>query len=299
MKTGPWKYLFALIVLGSLAIFLGLSQSSDANLHVIACDVGQGDALLLTYESTQVLIDGGPDAKVLDCLGRHVPFWDRTIEVVILTHPQLDHYGGLIEVVRRYEVENFIANSLDSKADAYEELKKEISQRGINVVNPTENTIINYSLLHLDIVHPSEEFLTKNSSNLTDISQTNVLGASTSSLDPNEFSIVARLSFGNFDALFTGDIIPKTIEEILKKEVLKDVDYIKVPHHGSKNGLTLDLLEATNPEVAVISVGKNNRFGHPHLEVISLLESRGVEIFRTDEMGDIEVSTDGKVWEIE
>ena len=296
MKQGAWKYIFGALVLGVAAILLGIPSSPDKNLHIIACDVGQGDAILITYESAQVLIDGGPDSKILDCLGKYLPFWDRKIEVVILTHPQLDHYGGLIEVARRYEIENFVANALDSSADAYQELKREISDRGIMVTNPTQSTAIRYGSLYIDIVHPSQSFLLQNSKSTQTTNNTDVLGSFTSNIDPNEFSIVAILSFGEFDALFTGDLTPDVIPEVIAGGELKDVDFIKVPHHGSKNGLTQELIEATTPEAAVISVGKNNRFGHPHEQVLTLLKDFGVETLRTDEQGDIEIVTDGGNW---
>ena len=296
MKQGAWKYIFGVLVLGVAAILLGVPSSPDKNLHIIACDVGQGDAILITYESAQVLIDGGPDSKILDCLGKYLPFWDRKIEVVILTHPQLDHYGGLIEVARRYEIENFVANALDSSADAYQELKREISDRGIRVTNPTQSTALRYGSLYIDIVHPSQSFLLQNSKSTQTTNNTDVLGSFTSNIDPNEFSIVAILSFGEFDALFTGDLTPDVIPEVIAGGELKDVDFIKVPHHGSKNGLTQELIEATTPEAAVISVGKNNRFGHPHEQVLTLLKDFGVETLRTDEQGDIEIVTDGGNW---
>ena len=296
MKIGAWKYVFAALILGVTAILLGISSSPDKNLHLIACDVGQGDGTLITYESTQILIDGGPDSKILECLGKHMGYLDRKIEVVILTHPQLDHYGGLIEVVRRYEIENFVANALDSSADAYRELKREISDRGIKVINPTESTAIRYGSLYIDIVHPSQSFLLQNSDFAQTTTNANVLGSFTSKVDPNEFSIVAILSFGEFEALFTGDLTPDVIPEVIAGGELKDVDFIKVPHHGSKNGLTKELLNATTPEAAVISVGKNNRFGHPHEQVLTLLKDAGVEILRTDEQGDVEIVTDGKDW---
>src|SRR3989344_4638725 len=200
MKVGVWKYIFAALILGIVAVFLGGLGSSDKNLHLIACDVGQGDGILIYYQSTQILIDGGPDSKILDCLGKYVPFWDRHIEAVILTHPQLDHYGGLIEVVRSYEVENFVASTLESETEAYQELKREIFKRGIKVTNPKETTAIRYGSLYIDIVHPTESFLRQYSSFAEKSNLSDVLGSYTSSKDPNEFSVVALLSFGEFDA---------------------------------------------------------------------------------------------------
>ena len=112
--------------------------------------------------------------------------------------------------------------------------------------------------------------------------------------DPNDFSVVARLRLDNFTALFTGDIGPGVEDEILSLESIGDVNYIKIPHHGSKNGLSKELLEATSPEVAIISVGADNYFGHPNIEVIDMLDEAGVRTFRTDEVGDVEIVTDGE-----
>jgi competence protein ComEC len=297
MKLGAWKFVFLSLILAASAIWIGVSKTPDDKLHIIACDVGQGDGILITYQATQILIDGGPDSKILDCLGKYMPFWDKTIEAVILTHPQLDHYGGLIDVVRRYSVENFVANALDSDAKAYLELKREVAERAIKVTNPNENTEIRYGLLYLDIVHPSQKFLTDNSSFNGTGTKGNILGSYTSTVDPNEFSVVAILSFGDFDAVFTGDLIPDAAREVLVEGGLRDVEYIKVPHHGSKNGLTLELLEAVSPEIAAISSGRNNRYGHPHQEILKMLEDEGIRTLRTDESGDIEIITDGKAWQ--
>ena len=109
---GFWKYTFGIVGLGFLALFLAGFSASDEKLHLIACDVGQEDAILVVYKGNQILIDGGPDRRVLDCLVKYIPFWDKKIELVILTHPQDDHYGGLIEVFRSYEVGTFVANKL-------------------------------------------------------------------------------------------------------------------------------------------------------------------------------------------
>jgi len=124
-----------------------------------------------------------------------------------------------------------------------------------------------------------------------------VLGAFTSKRDPNDFSIVAILSYKDFDALLTGDVSPLQERKIVGSGMVRSVEYIKVPHHGSKNGLTKDFLDAASPDVAVISVGKNNSYGHPHEEILKMLNDKKIKILRTDEMGDVVVETDGKeVW---
>lgn len=290
-----WKYFLSLLVLIAVTAWLAVLVYPEPKLHLIACDVGQGDAILAIYGTTQVLVDGGPNNQVLDCLADNLPFWDREIEVVVLTHPQTDHFKGLIEVFRRYDVGVFIATPLDSSTPEYKVLKNVVGGSGLKVINPTTGMVIRSGLLYLDIIYPNTELLTLEPTE----TRGGVLGAFTSSRDPNEFSVVAILRLGEFDALLVGDIGTGVIDQVLATGLVGDVEYVKIPHHGSKNGLTRELLEVTTPEVAVISVGKGNRYGHPHKEVIEVLNERDIRILRTDKDGEIEVVTDGKSWWIE
>jgi competence protein ComEC len=286
-----WKNIFLSLGLALIAIWMAVFAYPEKKLHLIACDVGQGDAILAVYGTTQILVDGGATNKVIDCLGRHMPFWDRKIEVVLLTHPQLDHFGGLSEVFKRFQVERFVATSLDSSSQAYQVLISMVGGSDVEVLNPTTGMVIRSGLLYLDIVWPSSDFQVA----AGDVSRGNILGAFTSKKDPNDFSIVANLRLGEFDALLTGDISPQVISKIIQTGKVRDVEYIKIPHHGSKNGLTKELLDTATPEVAIISVGKNS-FGHPHREILDLLKEYDIQTKRTDEDGDVEVLSDGKSW---
>lgn len=291
-----WKYLLAVLTLIMIVVWLAVLKFPKKKLGLVACDVGQGDAALVVYGEIQILIDGGPDDSVLDCLSTYLPFWDRKIELVILSHPQTDHFGGLLEVLKRYDVGAFISSGLDSGSQEYSLLKSIVGGRGIRVINPTSGMVIRLGMIYLDILHPSEEFLSVNSTSLSTREEENVLGAYTSSRDPNEFSVVVILRLGEFEALFTGDIGPKTSDLLAEQLVPGDsqrVEYIKIPHHGSKNGITGKLLDVIEPDVAVISVGEKNRYGHPHEEVIKLLKDRGIRILRTDKEGNIVIESDG------
>lgn len=290
-----WKYFLSFLSLATILVGLALVFGGDKNLHLIACNVGQGDAILAVYGKTQILVDGGQDRKILDCLSRYLPFWDREIELVVLTHPQKDHFGGLIEVFKSYKVDNFASTALDFSSQDFEVLKNQVGGSGARVVNPTAGMEITFDLIHLDIVHPSYAFLASEGKPSSAISGEGVLGAYTSSRDSNDFSVVAILSFKDFDALLTGDIGPVVMDEVLSQGRIGDMEYIKIPHHGSKNGLTEGLLDVVTPEIAVISVGKNS-YGHPHEEVIKLLSDRAIKTLRTDEKGDVEIITDGKSW---
>ncbi len=282
-----WKFILAGLGLFSLSLWLAVFTLPDKNLHLIACDVGQGDAILLTLDSTQILIDGGPNNSVLDCLGENMPFWDRKIELVVLSHPQKDHFMGLIDVFKRYKVDTVLASGLDSSTQGYQVLKKEAGGSGARVVTPDIGTILRLGLMELEVVWPA---FAKASAG-----GPRGLGTFTSNQDPNDFSIVLNLKLVDFDALFTGDIGPKVTPKILETGRIRHVNYLKVPHHGSKNGLTEELLEQSKPEIAVISVGKN-QWGHPHQEVLEMLADYGLRVFRTDLDGNVEIVTDGQDW---
>lgn len=295
------KYIYSFLLLLFSLVWIIVFSLPDSNLHLIACDVGQGDAILAVYKNYQILTDGGtPDKRVIECLGRHLPFWDRHIEVVVNTHPQSDHYGGLTEVFKRYKVDYFLANPLTSSSQDYQVLIKWVGSRGVSVINPVAGTSVRLGLIHYDVFWPSNDFLASEGM----ASVQNRLGVFTSKRDPNDFSIQAILSLGSFDALLTGDIGLNMSDAVLSQLPTRSVEYIKVPHHGSKNGLTQKLLEKYVPNqnnqrsdpnvIGVISVGKNNSYGHPTKEILDLLKMANVKTFRTDLDKDIEVITDGK-----
>ena len=268
-----WKYTLNLLVLILFLVLIAITQLPDDNLHIIACDVGQGDAILVTYKNIQILTDGGPDSKVLDCLSRHVPFWDRDIELAILTHPDADHATGLISVIKRYNVDSILMNSKDPGTDVYRLLESEVGSLGVRVVNPKEGMSLRVDLIYLDILSRFDE----------------------NNTDTNYNSIVYKLEFGHFSGLFTGDIPIEVSDELAGR--MEKVNYIKIPHHGSANGMTNNLLKAVMPKIAVISVGAKNMWGFPAQSVLQILEDNNIQVLRTDQMGDVEVITDGeKVW---
>lgn len=272
------RWIFQFLILLSAGVWLAVFQSPDQNLHVIACDVGQGDAILITYKNLQILTDGGPNNKVLDCLSKHLPFWDRNLELVILTHPDADHSTGLIDVIKRYNVDTLLMSDSNVGTQVYQALKKEVGSRATNIIGPYKDQRLGLGMIYLDILHPSETFT----------------GTKT-----NDYSIVYLLQYGNFEALLTGDIEDNVSDLLVSESEIRSIEYIKVPHHGSKNGLSEKLLKAFVPKTAVISVGKNNRYGHPHQEVLDLLNKYQTQVFRTDLERDVEVVTDGKeYWKI-
>ena len=284
-----WKYIFSLLLLILAAIVIAIFQFPDKNLHIIACDVGQGDAILITYKNIQVLTDGGPDNSVMDCLGRHIAFWDRNIELVIATHSDSDHITGLIDVLQSYNVDKIVVNPIDPGTPEYKALKSEVGGRGVGVVNPMSGMKLGLDLIHLDILMPTRSLLDK----LDVETEGDKFSKYLFSKDANLYSIVYLLRFGNFRGLFTGDIPPEVSDELVGSSEVKSLDYIKIPHHGSVNGLTENLLKVVMPKIAVISVGKN-QWGLPKTEILDMLSKYEVKTLRTDELGDVEVITDGK-----
>jgi len=304
MKPDRFKYVLTTLILVVTVVWLATFSAPSDNLEIIACDVGQGDAFLITHKSDQILVDGGPGEKVVECLDKHLPFWDRNIELVVLSHPQSDHFGGLIEVFQKYNVETFLTSGLDASSQSFSLLKSMVGGSSTDVVNVSSGQDVGIGLIHLDILHPSREFVAMNGVKEVQEEEVGekeeVLGSFTYNNDANDFSVVVLLSYRNFDALFTGDIDPKISNEVADDLLSRDItniEYLKVPHHGSKNGLSEKLLDVVGPDVAVISVGKNNRYNHPSQEVIDMLNNEGAKILRTDEMGEVVVETDGEtVW---
>lgn len=266
------KNIIYFLFLVNLSIWISVF-SIDNKLQIIACDVGQGDAILLQKNTTQILIDGGPNNKVIDCLGRHVPFFDRQIEAVFLTHPDIDHYGGLVDVFKNYKVQNFFSNGAVSGSQEYGVLENLVGGSGASVASLVEGQVVRVGMIYLDILNPKVDIQSQ-------------LNTGQSNEDNNQ-SLVMLLNYGQFKAIFTGDAEKEVSDRIAEMKKIKNLDYIKVNHHGSRNGMTENLLKAVNPDIAVISSGVNNRYGHPHAEIIKMLNDMKVKILRTDEVGDV------------
>ena len=261
-----------------MGLVLGwVAYSPDNNVHVIACDVGQGDGILIQQAQTQILIDGGPDEAVLSCLSRHMPFWDREVELVVLTNGDADHVTGLIEVVKRYQVGKLVTNDLIKDTDRFRLFEEVVQERGVEKYAPKVGDQIKVGDLRFDVLWPNEA----------------VLGSSTmySANKGNEQSVVVKLSYGEFDVLLTGDIGEETEDKLMG---LSEVEVLKVGHHGSRYSSSSEFLERVSPQVAVISAGEKNNYGHPAPDALQRLEAVGAQILRTDELGDVEIVSDGQ-----
>lgn len=281
MAKGTLKRLITLLFLFACLVWAGVISLPDNKLHLIFCDVGQGDAILIYRGSVQILVDGGPDQRVLTCLSNHLPFWDREIELVVSTHPEADHITGLIDVIERYSVKHFVVNSFGKDTAVFREFQKAVLDEDSPTYFPRARDKIKIGSLKIAVLWPQ--------------SQEKVLGATTVERGANDASIVLKLSYGDFDALLTGDISAKIEKEIMGGSHTELVEVLKVAHHGSKYSTSEEFLKQVQPELAVISVGKN-RFGHPTKEVIERLSNQAIKLLRTDEEGEIEVVSDGRGW---
>ena len=255
--------------------FVFSRESKNGMLTVAFLDVGQGDAIFIeTPNGTQILLDGGPNKKVLRELSELMPFYDRSIDMIITSHPDMDHIGGVPDVLERFEVEHIMIPGVGSDTDVYEEMISTVQEKNIEILYARRGRIYldEDHGVYLDILFPDRD----------------VTG-----FDKNLASIVAKLVYGDATFLLTGDS-PKSIEEYLigLDPAALDVDVLKLGHHGSKTSTSEDFLGYTSPNYAIISAGKDNSYGHPHQEVLDALEQFDIKYFETAE-GTIIFECDG------
>lgn len=296
-------YLIGGITTG-LILLLGFFWTlPDGKLHIVFCDVGQGDAAYIRFpDGRDMLVDGGPNNKVLECLGNHMPFWDRHINVVALTHPQKDHLQGLITVLDRYGTDFFVRSDISNTTEGYAALMDIVKRRNVREKFVTTDEAITVGSTTLSVLWPSEEqiavFKRSHLAQRGATFQGSVLGA-TSPPNLNDGSIVFSLRYGSFDALFTGDADMR-VESGWRNSKLADdtLEVLKFPHHGSKTGMSEEFLSLLRPKLAVISVGKNS-YGHPNEATLATLAAQAIQVKRTDKEGDIEVVSDGRGYSVE
>lgn len=251
--------------------FLGWQQRDDNLLEISFLDVGQGDATLVNYlDQYQILIDGGPNGKALMTeLAKEMPAMDRTIELVVLTHPDQDHLAGLIDVVERYQVDLFLDNGQVADTDIHRQLLETIERKGIERQMLAEGSKITVGEMVLRAFNPDE--------------------LQVADKDRNDHSIVLRLDYGESSFLLMGDAEFSAEKDMMNDLEDLDVDWLKVGHHGSAGATSKEFLVATTPETAIISVGKDNRYGHPTEELLSRVREAGAKLLRTDEEGTIQI----------
>ncbi|MEK7453253.1 MAG: ComEC/Rec2 family competence protein [Patescibacteria group bacterium] len=271
------KYKITLL-LGAILVliwFFLLVFNFDGKLRVYFLNVGQGDSVFIeTPDKVQVVIDGGPDNSVLAELSSVMPFYDREIDLLIFTHPQKDHIFGLIDILKRYKVNNIMFSNIIYKNSFYDEIKKLVEEKNINRIEAKAGVRLGLGeFVYMDILYP-----------FSDIDGVKIK-------NPNDISLALILNFLDKKFLFSGDAELKEELDLVNSGLNIDVDILKINHHGSKTSSTELFLEKTSPEIAVISVGKNNQYNHPSPEVLERLNK--VRLFRTDLNGMVKIITDG------
>ena len=272
---------FILVILFSGTIFVWSAifiQAPDNILEVHFFDVGQGDSIFIEMPNKrQILIDGGPDKTVLEKLNQTMPFYDQTIDLIILTHPDADHLTGLIEVLEYYQVGHILTSGFQKDTATYQEWQRLIKEREIplTIAQAGQNIVLQDGIV-LEILWPDQSLISLYSNPV------------------NNVSVVGRLVYGDIEILLTGDIENK-VESVLSKQEIQS-DILKLAHHGSKTSSMQSFINKVNPEIAVISVGENNKYNHPSETVLERLKNS--IIYRTDKNGDIRILTNGILFDI-
>jgi competence protein ComEC len=272
-----FKYYFlGLLFLATVFVWYAVFAESRQGLEVDFLDVGQGDAIFIQAPNgNQVLVDGGPNNAVLRELSKVMPFYDRSLDMIIESHPDSDHINGLVEVLKNYKTDLVMEPGVESENAAYQELKNLIREKNIPYVFARRGMrVLLDDGLYLDILFPDRDV---------------------SGWDTNDASIVAKLVYGNDSFLLTADS-PDRIEKFLVSldgNRLKS-NVLKVAHHGSRTSTSEMFLSYVKPDYAVISVGKNNKYNHPHQETLDRLSQFQIPILRTDELGTIKIKSDGE-----
>lgn len=285
-KRAVFTLIFLILVSLGSAGFLFVSSEFEneyfytppKQLEVNFLDVEQGDSVLIrTPYDQNILIDGGPGSAILQQLPKFLPFYDRTIDLMLLTHPHDDHVRGLVPVIKRYKVKKILYTGVVHTSPDYLAWLEVVKRKNIPmIIIDRPQTIVLGEDLKLEILYPFESLLNKEVGNL------------------NNSSIVAKLIYGQNKFLFTGDAETEVEQELLNAGVDLSADIFKAGHHGSNTSNSEEFLNAVNPQIAVIQVGKDNDFGHPSLRVLKRLERLGVEYYRNDLNGWVQVISDGQ-----
>ena len=271
MKIPNWLILiiFSLVVFDAVVWREIVFSSPAENPEIYFLNVGQGDSeLIVLPNNTKILIDAGPNDKIVGELSRVLSPFDRYVDLVVLSHPELDHFGGMFEVFKRYQIGAFISTGVKKDTKSFAELEKLIERNKIPEIVLAEGDKIRYRSEKLEILSPSKELLGKSA---------------------NDAAFVIKL-VGSKTALFTADIGEKVEKSLVGKYDLKS-DILKVAHHGSKYSSSKEFLQAVLPKISVIEVGKNS-YGHPTDRVLADLASVGSKIFRTDQNGTLKLTFD-------
>jgi competence protein ComEC len=255
-----------------------VSQATENKLKISFLDVGQGDAILIQSPSGQkALLDGGEDGDLLlTRLNEEFPWWQKKIDIMILSHPHSDHVRGLNSLFGRYQIGQAIGTGIFHDSSVYEAWLENIKNNKLTLKTVRAGEVIDLGAgATLKVLFPIDDLKEQTINNL------------------NNSSLVLKLTYGQISFLLTGDAEEEVEKQLLDSGTDLSAQVLKVAHHGSSTATSDNFLKAVKPQLAVISVGKNNDFGHPHASTLNKLEASGAKILRTDQLGTIRLSADG------
>jgi competence protein ComEC len=273
---------FAVLVASAVLSFLAIpAQAGDGLLHVWFLDVGQGDAIFIQAPNgNQVLIDGGPDNKVLQELGRIMPFNDRSIDMVVLSHPHADHLRGLIEVLKNYEVGLVLENKIPCDSPECQEWHK-VEQKSETIQAEAGEVADLGNGVELKVLYSRQPDARANAAK-----------------NAHDYMVVTELEYGGETVLFMGDAEKNIEQSLIRANPDLRAQFLKIGHHGSKTSTTEDFIRVVSPLLAFIEVGARNSYNFPNPDVLTRLENYGIKYYRTDKDGTVELLLDGENYRV-
>jgi competence protein ComEC len=274
------KYLLAFVIILVVGLFLYNTNAPEQNktqpFTITFLDVGQGDSTLIQCDNKALLIDAGPNSNSAALINTLKATRNTQFDFVVATHPHEDHIGGMDSIIRNFDIEQIMMPKISTTTQTFIDLLQICRDKNVTVVEPVPGRTFKIGSALCTILAPNN----------------------TTYDEINDYSIVLRIEYGDVSAILTGDAEAVSEKEILAKNYSLKSTIMKVAHHGSSSSTTDEFLSAVSPEYAVISVGRNNDYGHPHQETISRLVSKGIKIYQTDLDGEITFSSNGTNLEI-
>ncbi|HBG7782743.1 TPA: MBL fold metallo-hydrolase [Clostridioides difficile] len=261
-----------LSILIIISLLIGCDKKSLLSIHMI--DVGQGDSILVqTPTNKNILIDGGDEDSENIIISYLRQKRIKTIDIIIATHPDSDHIGSLDKIIKKFNVNSIYMPEQSTDSEAYQNLINSCTDKNLSIQHLYKNDVLNIdNNINIYVLSPS---YIQEESNLN--------------------SIVFKLTFNDNSFLFMGDAEEENEKEILHSFKLNNINFIKIGHHGSNSSSSLEFIKKISPDIAAISCGYKNQYGHPHREVINNLKQNHVSIYRTDRIGDIVFYSDGEI----
>lgn len=259
-----------IFLLLTIILFTFSKQFDNSSPEIIFFDIGQGDAILIQQDNFQILVDGGPDDGIVYELAKQLPWYDKNIEIVVLTHPHDDHIRGLLNVLDQYSVEKIFMNRIEYENRAYEYLLTNYQEK---IVEVEQGDVFEYKNIYGEILYP-------------------FVGKAYQEKNINNESVVILLEVNNYRTLLMGDAEQEVENKLIEKYNLEDIYLLKVGHHCSRTSTSDMFLSETNPDIAICSCGEDNKFGHPHYETLEKFQTRDVQYLITYQEGNIVINFD-------